>query len=132
MRSTDVACARRGSWRRLEGGRAGQQSARTPRGGQDEPPSGGAELGLDYLSRELDQIGYETLLVAGRVGPGEGSMEHVARADGIEPVFVPALRREISPVVDAAAAFRGVSGVRFAEPDYYATPSAIPNHAAVG
>ena len=39
---------------------------------------GGPALHVSYLSSELDQIGYETTLVAGRVGAGEGSMEYVA------------------------------------------------------
>src|SRR5690349_15368300 len=64
---------------------------------------GGPALHVSYLTSELDRIGYETTLVAGRVGEGEGSMEDAAVERGIHPVYVPALQREISPTVDFAA-----------------------------
>ena len=57
---------------------------------------GGPALHVSYLTSELDRIGYRTLLVAGRVSEGEGSMEYAARERGIEPVYVPSLQREIS------------------------------------
>ncbi len=64
---------------------------------------GGPALHVSYLSNELDRIGYQTMLVAGRVGPGEGSMEYVPEELGIHPVYIPELQREISPVIDVAA-----------------------------
>jgi glycosyltransferase involved in cell wall biosynthesis len=64
---------------------------------------GGPALHVSYLTSELDKIGYETTLVAGRPGEGEGSMESIALERGIQPVYVPALQREIAPFVDAAA-----------------------------
>jgi glycosyltransferase involved in cell wall biosynthesis len=64
---------------------------------------GGPSLHVSYLSSELDKIGYETTLVAGRVGPGEGSMEYIARERGIEPLYLPSLQREIAPLGDARA-----------------------------
>jgi len=64
---------------------------------------GGPALHVSYLTSELDKIGYETMLVAGRVSEGEGSMEYAAREQGIEPVYIPSLQREISPLVDASA-----------------------------
>jgi glycosyltransferase involved in cell wall biosynthesis len=64
---------------------------------------GGPSLHVSYLSSELDKIGYETTLVAGRVGEGEGSMEYVARERGVDPVYLPRLQREVEPVADAAA-----------------------------
>lgn len=62
---------------------------------------GGPALHVSYLTSELDKIGYETTLVAGTLGESEGSMEYVARARGIEPVFLPRLQREIAPLADA-------------------------------
>src|SRR5207248_3864330 len=56
-----------------------------------------------YLSSELDKIGYETKLVAGQVGAGEGSMEYVARERGVEPILIPQLQRDIEPLADAVA-----------------------------
>jgi glycosyltransferase involved in cell wall biosynthesis len=64
---------------------------------------GGPALHVSYLSSELDKIGYETTLVAGAIGEGEGSMEYVARERGIEPVLLPQLQRQIAPLSDAAA-----------------------------
>ena len=58
---------------------------------------GGPALHVSHLTAQLDRRGYETTLVAGRVGEGEGSMEWVPRQLGIEPVYVPELQREISP-----------------------------------
>jgi glycosyltransferase involved in cell wall biosynthesis len=67
---------------------------------------GGPALHVSHLSSGLDELGYETTLVAGTVGEGEGSMEYVARELGVEPVFIPELHREISPAADAAAVRR--------------------------
>jgi glycosyltransferase involved in cell wall biosynthesis len=64
---------------------------------------GGPALHVSYLTHGLERFGYETLLVTGRVGAGEGSMEYAARELGIEPVFVDALGREISPGRDLVA-----------------------------
>jgi glycosyltransferase involved in cell wall biosynthesis len=65
---------------------------------------GGPALHVAYLSEGLADYGYETMLVAGTVGEGEGSMEDVARSRGVEPIFVPALQREVSPADDLIAA----------------------------
>lgn len=64
---------------------------------------GGPALHVSHLSRELDRIGYETTLVAGRVDESEGSMEYVARELGVVPEYVPQLQREISPLADSVA-----------------------------
>jgi glycosyltransferase involved in cell wall biosynthesis len=63
---------------------------------------GGPALHVSYLTKELDERGYETTLAAGSVGEGEGSMEYVARELGITPLAIPLLQREISPFRDAA------------------------------
>jgi len=65
---------------------------------------GGPSLHVAYLSSELDKRGYETVLAAGRVGPGEGSMEYVARERGVEPVFISSLQREVEPLGDIESA----------------------------
>ena len=64
---------------------------------------GGPALHVSYLSSELDKVGYETTLVAGRVASDEGSMERMAEEAGLHPIYVPALQREISPALDFAA-----------------------------
>ena len=64
---------------------------------------GGPSLHVAHLTRGLADRGYETTLVAGSVGPDEGSMEYAARELGIEPLFVPDLQREIAAGLDLAA-----------------------------
>lgn len=85
---------------------------------------GGPALHVSYLSRELDKIGYETTLVAGRIGGSEGSMEHVAEELGVEPVYVPELQREISFTADAVAARRVLELIRQLRPDVLHTHTA--------
>ena len=62
---------------------------------------GGPSLHVSYLSSELDKMGYETTLAAGHVGPGEGTMEYVARERGVQPIFISSLQREVQPLGDA-------------------------------
>jgi hypothetical protein len=85
---------------------------------------GGPALHVSYLTDELDKIGYETLLVAGKVSADEGSMEYAARGRGIEPVYVPSLQREISPIVDAAAVAKVLGLIREFRPDVLHTHTA--------
>jgi glycosyltransferase involved in cell wall biosynthesis len=85
---------------------------------------GGPALHVAYLSNELDARGYETRLVAGRVGPGEGSMEYVAEERGIDVRFVDALQREIEPFADLRAAFRLRRMIRQWRPDVLHTHTA--------
>jgi hypothetical protein len=78
---------------------------------------GGPALHVSYLTRELDRIGYETTLVAGAIGESEGSMEWVAEDLGLEPVYLPALQREISPAHDLAAARQLLRLIQELRPD---------------
>ena len=77
---------------------------------------GGPALHVAHLSRELDQLGYETTLVAGRVGAGEGSMEYVVDELGIQPVYIDELRRELSFGSDGPAIRRIVQLIRRVRP----------------
>jgi glycosyltransferase involved in cell wall biosynthesis len=85
---------------------------------------GGPALHVSYLSRELDRIGYETTLVAGRIGGREGSMEYVAEELGVEPRYVRELQREISPFADAVAARHVLRMIREVRPDVLHTHTA--------
>jgi glycosyltransferase involved in cell wall biosynthesis len=67
---------------------------------------GGPALHVSYLTRFLAARGYETTLVAGSVGEGEGSMDYVARELGVEPVYIPELQREIAPHIDLASVIK--------------------------
>jgi glycosyltransferase involved in cell wall biosynthesis len=85
---------------------------------------GGPALHVAHLSRELDSRGYETTLVAGRVGEGEGSMEYVADALGVEPLYVAELQREISAAPDAFAVRRLMKLIHELRPDILHTHTA--------
>ena len=85
---------------------------------------GGPALHVSYLSKGLDERGYETTLVSGRVSEGEGSMEYVAEELGVHPLFISELQREISPLVDAGAVRRLVSVIREVRPHILHTHTA--------
>ena len=85
---------------------------------------GGPALHVSYLTEGLDRLGYETMLVAGRVGPDEGSMEYVPEQLGLHPVYVPELQREVSPIVDVVAVRRLRALIREFRPDILHTHTA--------
>ena len=62
--------------------------------------------------------------MAGRIGGSEGSMEYVAEELGVEPLYVPELQREISPLGDAIAARRLLEVIRRVRPDVLHTHTA--------
>lgn len=61
---------------------------------------GGPAYHVSLLSGRLDPDRYETLLVAGRPGPGEGSFEELARRHGARMILLPCLAPEIDPYAD--------------------------------
>ena len=65
---------------------------------------GGPTRHVVWLTAGLDRDRFATTLVTGRVADGEGDMEYFARANGVRPVTVPAMSREIGPR-DLAALF---------------------------
>ena len=85
---------------------------------------GGPALHVTYLARGLADRGYETMLVAGDVAPGEESMEFVAEQAGVDVVPLPGLSRELSPVRDVLAAWRLARIIRKARPDVVHTHTA--------
>jgi GT2 family glycosyltransferase/glycosyltransferase involved in cell wall biosynthesis len=56
---------------------------------------GGPSIQAITLSRLLEERGYETLLVRGREGAREGSMDPLAEQLGVKPVELPTLKRRI-------------------------------------
>jgi glycosyltransferase involved in cell wall biosynthesis len=77
-----------------------------------------------YLSAGLEERGYQTTLVAGSLGKGEGSMAYVAEQKGVEIVTVPELSREISPLHDLRAAQRLAALIRSTRPHILHTHTA--------
>jgi glycosyltransferase involved in cell wall biosynthesis len=64
---------------------------------------GGPAYHVSLLSGRLDPDRYDTLLVAGRPGPGEGSFEELARRYGANMTLLPSLSPEIDPRADLRA-----------------------------
>lgn len=85
---------------------------------------GGPALHVTYLGSELDRLGYETTLVAGRVSADEGSMEHIAEQAGLHPIYLPELQREISPLLDVNAVRSLLRLIRELKPDVLHTHTA--------
>ena len=56
---------------------------------------GGPAKHVVWLSAGLDRDEFETTLVTGTVPPGEGDMSYFARAEGVEPVIIPEMSREL-------------------------------------
>jgi glycosyltransferase involved in cell wall biosynthesis len=58
---------------------------------------GGPARHVVWLTAGMKRDGYDTLLVAGVVPPGEDDMSYVAAQAGITPLIIPEMSREISP-----------------------------------
>ena len=58
---------------------------------------GGPARHVAWLAAGMKQDGYDTLLVAGVVPPGEDDMSYVAAQAGVTPLIIPEMSREISP-----------------------------------
>ncbi len=79
---------------------------------------GGPALHVAILTSGLDPSRYETLLVTGSVGPGEGSMLDLGRVgSSLRPVSVPELGRSIGAYRDARALWQVVRIARAYRPD---------------
>ena len=61
---------------------------------------GGPALHVAYLTKGLEERGYDTTLLAGSLARGESSMSFVADELDVTWHPVPQLHREISPVYD--------------------------------
>ena len=57
---------------------------------------GGPARHVAWLTAELPRAGYDSVLVAGVVPPGEDDMTYFARAQGVQPVRIAEMSREIS------------------------------------
>jgi glycosyltransferase involved in cell wall biosynthesis len=85
---------------------------------------GGPALHVSYLSKGLEERGYHTTLVAGKLGRGEDTMSFVADELGVEVVPVGDLHREISPIYDPVAVTRLVQEIRRVRPHILHTHTA--------
>src|SRR5882762_5811870 len=84
---------------------------------------GGPARHVIWLTEGLKPDGYETLLVAGVVPPGEDDMSYVAAASGVQPFTLPEMSREIS-LKDALTIWKLFRLMRRERPDIVHTHTA--------
>ena len=86
---------------------------------------GGPAHQASYLSgRRFHPDRYETLLVHGRLAPGEESMADLAAAEGAETLHLPCLQQPVNPIRDTRALTELRSIVRRFRPDIVHTHTA--------
>jgi glycosyltransferase involved in cell wall biosynthesis len=84
---------------------------------------GGPAKHVVWLTAGLDKARYQTLLVSGRVPPGEGDMGYFAEQSGVTPCFIPEMSREIS-LNDVATVWKLYRLFRREKPDLVHTHTA--------
>lgn len=84
---------------------------------------GGPARHVVWLTQGLKSDGYETLLVAGVVPPGEDDMSYIAAAAGVQPFILPEMSREIS-LMDAVTIWKLFRLMRREQPDIVHTHTA--------
>ena len=77
---------------------------------------GGPAIQASMLSDRLRGRGFETLLVHGQLGAGEGDMRYMLDP-GVRTRYLPALRRPVAPIHDAVALLQLVDLLRDERPD---------------
>jgi glycosyltransferase involved in cell wall biosynthesis len=85
---------------------------------------GGPAYHVSVLSGRLDHERYESLLLTGVLGSGEGSFEELAQRYGATRRVVPGLRPELDPVSDLRALVSLVRTIRRFRPDIVHTHTA--------
>ncbi|CAN5765598.1 glycosyltransferase family 4 protein [soil metagenome] len=58
---------------------------------------GGPARHVVWLTKALNNSEFETILIAGRVPDGEENMEYFAEENGVAPVYIEEMSRELSP-----------------------------------
>lgn len=85
---------------------------------------GGPARHAILLAQGLRAHGYDTVLVAGREGAGEGNLHTLAAEKDVKPLILPQLGREIRPHRDCAALVTLVRLLRQLRPDIVHTHTA--------
>ncbi len=85
---------------------------------------GGPAIHTILLSSALNRDGYEDILVCGESSESEGDMLYLARAEGVTPLVIPSLKRDISLRQDMRAFLRLYSILKREKPDIIHTHTA--------
>ena len=84
---------------------------------------GGPAIQAITMTRLLEPLGYETLLIRGSEAGHEGAMDHLADELGVTPLRIPRMRREVGPR-DVIAFLHLVRTLRRFRPDLVHTHAA--------
>lgn len=84
---------------------------------------GGPAIQAITLTKRLEPLGYETLLIRGSEAAHEGSMDHLADELGVHPLRIACMGRELG-IGDIAAFVRLVRELRSFQPDIVHTHAA--------
>lgn len=84
---------------------------------------GGPARHVVWLSRELQDDEFRSVLVSGSVPPGEEDMTWFARENGVEPIFIPEMSRELS-AADAVSLYKVYRELKRERPDIIHTHTA--------
>lgn len=85
---------------------------------------GGPAVHVILLAERLGPPRFASTLVCGQIGPHEGDMSYLARARGVQPVVIPQLGRELSPLRDTITLWRLWRLMRAARPHVVHTHTA--------
>ncbi len=85
---------------------------------------GGPAVHVILLAEQLALPEFDTTLVCGHIGPGEGDMAYLAEQRGIQPVYISQLGRELSPLRDMVALIKLWRLMRRTRPDIVHTHTA--------
>lgn len=84
---------------------------------------GGPARHVTWLTKELQNKEFESLLIAGTVPPGEENMEYFAKRNGVATYFLPEMSRELS-LGDIPSLFKLYLKIKSERPDIIHTHTA--------
>src|SRR5258708_28690950 len=84
---------------------------------------GGPARHVVWLTKALNDSEFESTLVAGTVPEGEEDMSYFAADNGVEPIYISELSRELSPK-DSVSLFKIYREIRRQRPDIIHTHTA--------
>lgn len=85
---------------------------------------GGPAVHIINLTTGLDPDRFENQLIVGRPGPDEGDMGYLAAQKGIQPLVIPELGRELSPLGDLRTMLKLIRILRDHQPHIVETHTA--------
>ena len=85
---------------------------------------GGPAVHIINLTASLDADRFDNQLIVGSPGPHEGDMGYLATQKGIDPLVIPELGRELSPLSDLRTTAKLARRLRRDRPDIVETHTA--------